>query len=177
MQVRTKRWRHHHLCAGGSPFMAELLRKEALCNLPWASPAAGARSGDSRPHPGDTSISLLASPLDAELLRALVGCALGSHHHVACCGTGSLGLLLPGGSMVAAWASSRLFSRFRRVGRAPGSPSESSLFAQFPPQPGCALLHAKGPCCPGWLVHQVTWAPGETRGFGLSVHSLSHPFI
>lgn len=79
--------------------------------------------------------------------------------------------------MVAAWASSRLFPRFRRVGRAPGSPSESSLFAQLPPQPGCALLHAKRPCCPGSLVHQVTWAPGETRGFGLSFHPFTQSSI
>lgn len=79
--------------------------------------------------------------------------------------------------MMAAWASSRLFPRFRRVGRAPGSPPESSLSAQLPPQPGCALLHAKGPCCPGLLVHQVTWAPGETRGFGLSVHSFTQSSI
>lgn len=141
-------------------------------------PGSGGNVGGHRPHPGDTSISLLASPLDSELLRAHVGRALGSHHYVACWGTGSPGLLLSGGSMVAAWASSRLFPRFRRVGRAPGSPSESSLFAQPPPpQPGCALLQAKGPCCPGWLVHQVSWAPGETRGFGLSVHSFPQSSI
>lgn len=54
---------------GVVPFMAELLTKETLCNLPWASQAGGARWGDSRPHPGDTSISLLASPLDSELVR------------------------------------------------------------------------------------------------------------
>lgn len=98
-------------------------------------PGSGGKVGGHRPHPGDTSISLLASPLDSELLRAHVGRALGSHHYVACWGTGSPGLLLSGGSMVAAWASSRLFPRFRRVGRAPGSPSESSLFAQPPPAP------------------------------------------
>lgn len=142
LPVRTKGWCHSTCVLGAVPPMAELLRKERRCPLSWASRAAGGKVGGQ-----------LASPLRPPSACWLPHWTLNR----AWCGTGSLGLLTTWRKHGGRLASSRPFPMLEG-GKSPRVAFGVLSLCSPPPPSRWALLHGQGPCCPGRLVHQVTWA-------------------